>query len=242
MKHKKYGFTIVELLIVIVVIGVLAAISVAAYASIRERAQTAAHKQDASQAERQILAYAALAGEDANGVTGALVGYQEGVGTRTLLHPLTGTPDITMYIVCSVISTANGYLSIAQLIPSITSEQAFRFQNGPSGASSMSYRIDTTTQLNASSSVSSVRILGNSVIGWLQVSNNLTARSVGYNQAAAHQTTTLNPGAGWDFTGLDAMTNGGCRPQLTLVFDTAHDQTTRASVVGWLAEKYHISL
>lgn len=42
MNQKAYGFTIVELLIVIVVIAVLAAISVVAYAGIQNRARDSA--------------------------------------------------------------------------------------------------------------------------------------------------------------------------------------------------------
>jgi general secretion pathway protein G len=165
IKRHWSGFTIVELLIVIVVIGILAAISVVAYIGIRGQAQTAAHKQDVSQAERQILAYAALAGGDANGVTGALVGYQEGVGTKTLLRPLTGTPDITTYLVCSVISITPNYTGIVELSPSSSSAQVFRLQNGIGGGDSMGYRIDTTAQLNAGSNVGSIRIPGSSIIG-----------------------------------------------------------------------------
>lgn len=40
MKDMKKGFTIIELLVVIVVIGILAAISVVAYTGIQRRAQS----------------------------------------------------------------------------------------------------------------------------------------------------------------------------------------------------------
>lgn len=45
-KVNRYGFTIVELLIVIVVIGILAAISIVAYSGIQDRANDMAIKND----------------------------------------------------------------------------------------------------------------------------------------------------------------------------------------------------
>ena len=52
------GFTIVELLIVIVVIAILAAITVVAYTGIQDRAKASAVSSAASQAGKQTLAYA----------------------------------------------------------------------------------------------------------------------------------------------------------------------------------------
>lgn len=46
MKQRAYGFTIVELLIVIVVLAILAAISVVAYSGIQERASNSAVQSD----------------------------------------------------------------------------------------------------------------------------------------------------------------------------------------------------
>ena len=51
---KKYGFTIVELLIVIVVVAILAAISVAAYTNIQNRTHDSAIKSDLSQFAKKI--------------------------------------------------------------------------------------------------------------------------------------------------------------------------------------------
>jgi prepilin-type N-terminal cleavage/methylation domain-containing protein len=57
--QKRSGFTIVELLIVIVVIAILAAITLVAYNGIRERAQDTQIKSALAQAQKKVLAYAA---------------------------------------------------------------------------------------------------------------------------------------------------------------------------------------
>lgn len=62
MKKKANAFTIVELLIVIVVIAILAAISIVAYTGIQQRANNTAIKSAASQAFKAVQAY--IASED----------------------------------------------------------------------------------------------------------------------------------------------------------------------------------
>ena len=57
---KSRGFTIVELLIVIVVIAILAAITIVAYNGIRERTLVSSVQSALSQANKKVLAYAAL--------------------------------------------------------------------------------------------------------------------------------------------------------------------------------------
>jgi len=56
--HPRAGFTIVELLIVIVVIGILAAITIVAYNGIQNRARASAASSAASQAAQKIETYA----------------------------------------------------------------------------------------------------------------------------------------------------------------------------------------
>lgn len=58
--YEKSGFTIVELLIVVVVIAILAAITIVAYNGIQNRAKDSALSSAASQAGRKVLTYAPL--------------------------------------------------------------------------------------------------------------------------------------------------------------------------------------
>jgi len=61
--QKQTGFTIVELLIVVVVIAILAAITIVAYNGIKDRAVTSSVQAGLEQATKKVLAYAAVNGD-----------------------------------------------------------------------------------------------------------------------------------------------------------------------------------
>jgi prepilin-type N-terminal cleavage/methylation domain-containing protein len=67
---RERGFTIVELLIVIVVIAILAAISVVAYSGIQQRAKASAAKSDLRNFAKAIEAARGATGKTLLGVTG----------------------------------------------------------------------------------------------------------------------------------------------------------------------------
>lgn len=62
-RAKQTGFTIVELLIVVVVIAILATVTIAAYNGIRDRATLSSVQSGLSQANKKILSYAAINGD-----------------------------------------------------------------------------------------------------------------------------------------------------------------------------------
>lgn len=93
MINRRFGFTIVELLIVIVVIGILAAITIAAYNGIQSRAKLAAAQSAAQQAGKKVTAYA-ISNADTLPSTLATAGVLDSGGT-TYQYTLNtaATPD-----------------------------------------------------------------------------------------------------------------------------------------------------
>lgn len=240
-QQVRSGFTIVELLIIIVVIAILAAISVIAYNGIQERARTSSNQHELAQIEREITTWA-LQENDESIALGPLLARQEGAGEVELTSALTGRPDITMYVVYDVTDTSAAYASLARLTPSTAQSNVFQMRTGASGNSILGYRIDTSAQTNTTGSQTGIRTAGSRAVGWLQVSDNATTRAFAYNQATSHTTATLSSHEGWSFTGLETHSGPSGDAVAAFVFNAAHDATTRAQVLNWLADTYDIAL
>lgn len=103
------GFTIVELLIVIVVIAILAAITIVAFNGIQERARASALQSDVSQALKKIEAYRVSSGTDQYPPDLATVGVV-GSNGATLSYNLMGS-SAKEYCVASSIGTIS-YFSV----------------------------------------------------------------------------------------------------------------------------------
>ena len=87
MNRKAHGFTIVELLIVIVVIAILAAISVAAYTNIQERAKTSRRNSEMAQLLKAITLARTATGKTLYEVTGYNYSIGMCIGTGAIYNP-----------------------------------------------------------------------------------------------------------------------------------------------------------
>lgn len=116
-KHKQLsGFTIVELLIVIVVIAILAAISIVAYNGIQARARDNIRKTDLAQLAKSTKLYAVDKGDNAQigcGFDTATSAGNEGSGWLTSDYDGAGP-----YVPINTCLTTGGYLSKVLADPS----------------------------------------------------------------------------------------------------------------------------
>lgn len=103
---NRKGFTIVELLIVVVVIAILAAITIVAYNGIQSRARISAVQSSASQASKKIAAYA-ITNNDTLPTDLAALGITDANGT-TYRYTYDTTPSPGIYCV-SALSNAVSY-------------------------------------------------------------------------------------------------------------------------------------
>ena len=161
------GFTIVELLIVIVVIGILAAITIVAFNGVQNRAKQTAAQSALTQANKKILAYAAqnsdqyppdLASADITNSDGLQYSYNNTTSPRT--YGLTATNGIYSYYVSNTVTqpALGGYVghgqggnpAVTNMIPNPSFEVSTTGY-GPNNASSTIARSTTLAYVGAAS-------------------------------------------------------------------------------------------
>lgn len=106
------GFTIVELLIVIVVIAILAAITIVAYNGIQQRARDSAATQLAAQAGHKILTYQAL-----NGTYPPDLDSAEITDTSSLQYSVNNTANPATFCVTGTSGSSSFFVSSAATTP-----------------------------------------------------------------------------------------------------------------------------
>ena len=115
-RHQYSGFTIVELLIVIVVIGILAAITIVAYRGVQSRAQAAAVSSALQQTSKKLALYAvdngafpvSLATVGISNASGVAYQYSVNNAITPQTYCVTATNGTTSYNVTSTTSPSNG--------------------------------------------------------------------------------------------------------------------------------------
>jgi len=120
LKHTKtnrQGFTIVELLIVIVVIGILAAITIVAYNGVQNRANAAAAQSATSQSTKKVLAYAIENG-DSYPTTLAIAGVNV-TGSTSYQYSVNNTASPKTYCITATVSTVSYFSSHTTATPTI---------------------------------------------------------------------------------------------------------------------------
>lgn len=115
IKTKERGFTIVELLIVIVVIAILAAITIVAFSGIQQRSRDSARQADVSNLVKALVAYTsegnnwpatgAAAATALNGYTTANV--DSTVTAKLGTTPTSGAPNTYGYTSCPTGATGS---------------------------------------------------------------------------------------------------------------------------------------
>lgn len=116
VRYKRSGFTIVELLIVIVVIGILAAITIVAYNGVQARARDNVRKSDLAQLAKATKLYAVDKGDNARigcGFDPATSSGNEGSGWLPVDYDAGG-----IYVSINTCLTSGGYLSKVLTDPS----------------------------------------------------------------------------------------------------------------------------
>lgn len=104
MKRTQKGFTLVEIMIVVVIIGLLAAMALPAFKKVRENSRKSAMKNDARQLasaaqqyflENNTMSVAVAYDSKSGAITGQLQDYVKQIGTGYTAYPPAITADST---------------------------------------------------------------------------------------------------------------------------------------------------
>lgn len=232
------GFTIVELLIVVVVIAILAAITIVSYNGITKQAREAAMLSEVAQVQKSMQVDAALQGIESS-IKAPLV-YARGANKVTpLTRPLTATQEVTMYLVFDTTgSSGTDYTNYMVMLPYTTTPGniiGLRYSH----SNGMGSRMDTSAQANATTHfTASAGLTTGRNVGW--VTAKAERYDVNYNSSSLGQGASLLPHSGWNFDKVSLRGGASMQAVAGLVFAEWHDEPTRKQVLQWLDKEYSI--
>lgn len=235
----KAGFTIVEVIIVVVVVGLLATITAIGYNGVQQRAKSTATLDELSQLQKTIQTDV-LHDTKQYIATKAPIAYTTEEGTTKLAKPLQAAREVTIYGVFDSLNnpSAANWSGIVSLSPNGTNN-ALRLRSGASTDSSARgfYATDKITNQD----ITTNNILNNTArhIGW--ISADATSITSSYDRLADQRRTLVAHG-GWNFDSVTLTANGSYSTVAAIVFDEYHDPVTRNLMVGWLSEQYDVGL
>lgn len=240
-RHGKHtGFTIVELLIVIVVIAILAAITIVAYTGIQERARTSAQLSELSQLQRTIQVET-LENTGTEVSIGIPVVYARGsTGSFTLNTPIESSQEVTLY---GVFDSGNdvaapNWWAIISLEPN-TSNNSLRIRTGASGSSTA--RVYHAASSYTNRDLTQSNILNNTArhIGWATTTATTTYGAFDNGPVLSSDVPAYT---GRSFTSIGHYSSAAFTSVASLVFNEYHDAVTRAAVIEWLNNEYSVGL
>ena len=234
---KQQGFTIVELLIVIVVIAILAAISVAAYNGVRERADNSAMQSELSQIYRKIQVDAV---QDGNSISiQPPIAYLAGTGTRNLTKNLENAQEITLYTVLDTNGdTSASWGGVVRLKPHVGSENGFWIRTGAPGVGNTNPSYSTSAQSDQNINCGALRNTTGRHAAWITAAPGTIGAGCDANLGTFRVLSTHN---GWNFDSIELFqSTPGAVGVATIVFPGFHDEVTRAQVLRWLDGEYNL--
>jgi prepilin-type N-terminal cleavage/methylation domain-containing protein len=232
------GFTIVELLIVIVVIAILAAISIVAYNGIQQRADVSARKAEMSQLQRKIQVDALQHGGESIHLSSPLV-YGIGRGSWSLTDPVENAQMLTLYSVFDTSSNMDAAWSVFARPEPTSSTNYFSLRANSAGSSIVQGYWQTSAQTNrVVGSASNIRDTTGRHVGWITADGSSVYAGFDNN---AEGSTTLSTHTGWTFDTLSTYQPAGIAPVAVLLFAEYHDMATRTEIIKWLDREYTIN-
>lgn len=228
------GFTIVELLIVVVVIAILAAITIVAYNGIQQQAKTSALASAMSQLHKKIQTDLLQKGGGTISIAQPLAYATEIATDYPLAAPLVNAQAITLYVVFDTKnSTLSSWQHIAKLSENIQATNKFHIRTNGAGDNGIAMSYSTSVATDRSQYVSGVRNTTGPHVCWLSATTGKI--DAGCDQSGG-TSSALAAHTGWNFTSLDMPALTDLTQKSAIVFPEYQDVATRAQMLSWLQQ------